>query len=153
MRKKTMRVLLAALSTTLVFSLATACAGDDGGDGGSSSSVSSKKSSSSSKRSSSKKSSSKSSSTPVAPPPEAPPASEPTLEVKKVGLSESKLDLDKYEYYDLSVILNDGDSFRISVNVIPGPVFLGWVLSFGGEVEITSPENVKKLLDELKSKF
>ena len=52
-----------------------------------------------------------------------------------------------------TVILNDGDSFRISVNVIPGPVFLGWVLSFGGEVEITSPENVKKLLDELKSKF
>jgi hypothetical protein len=52
-----------------------------------------------------------------------------------------------------TVILNDGESFRITVNVIPGPVFLGWVLSFGGEVEITSPENVKSLLEDLKASF
>ena len=52
-----------------------------------------------------------------------------------------------------TVILNDGDSFRITVNLIPGPVFLGWVLSFGGEVEIVSTESTKNLLEELKEKF
>ena len=47
-------------------------------------------------------------------------------------------------------ILNDGDSFRITVNVIPGPVFLGWILSFGNEVRILSPESVIRQLDEIK---
>lgn len=51
-----------------------------------------------------------------------------------------------------TVILNDGGSFRITVNVIPGPVFLGWVLSFGGEVEIISPENVKELFSDLNER-
>lgn len=50
-----------------------------------------------------------------------------------------------------TVILNDRESFRVSVNVIPSPVFLGWVLSFGGEIEILSPENVKNKLSELNS--
>ncbi len=57
-----------------------------------------------------------------------------------------------------TVFLNDGESFRATVQVVPSPVFLGWVMSFGGEVEIISPENVKndyeellkKLLDEFK---
>ncbi len=50
-----------------------------------------------------------------------------------------------------TVILNDGDTFRITVNVIPGPVFWGWVLSFGNEVEIISPESTKNLLEEFKN--
>ncbi len=41
-----------------------------------------------------------------------------------------------------TVILNDGETFRITVNVIPSPVFLGWVWSFGKEVEIISPQSV-----------
>ncbi len=47
------------------------------------------------------------------------------------------------------VILNDGETFRTTVNVIPSPVFLGWIMSFGGKVKITSPEHVKKEFDEL----
>ncbi len=50
-----------------------------------------------------------------------------------------------------TVILNDGETFRITVNVIPGPVFWGWVLSFGNEIEIISPENIKNLLEEFKN--
>ena len=46
-----------------------------------------------------------------------------------------------------TVILNDGETFRITVNVIPSPVFLGWVWSFGKEVEIISPQ---KVIDEFK---
>ena len=41
-----------------------------------------------------------------------------------------------------TVILNDGETFRITVNVIPSPIFLGWVWSFGKEVEIISPQSV-----------
>ncbi|MBQ9848566.1 MAG: WYL domain-containing transcriptional regulator [Clostridia bacterium] len=42
-----------------------------------------------------------------------------------------------------TVILKESDErFRIHVNVVPSPVFLGWVLSFGGEVSIVSPESV-----------
>ena len=50
-----------------------------------------------------------------------------------------------------TVILNDGESFRISVNIIPSPVFLGWVLSFGGEIKVLSPEHIRKELDELRN--
>ncbi len=50
-------------------------------------------------------------------------------------------------------ILNDEDRFRISVEVIPSPVFYGWVMSFGGEVEILSPENVKKDYFEILQKI
>ena len=49
-----------------------------------------------------------------------------------------------------TVILCDGDSFRITVNVIPSPVFLGWVLSFGNEVEILSPAEVAESVKALK---
>ena len=51
-----------------------------------------------------------------------------------------------------TVILNDGESFRITVNVIPSPVFLGWVMSFGDEVKILSPESVKQDLANLVKK-
>lgn len=53
-----------------------------------------------------------------------------------------------------TVILNRGDSFRITVNVVPSPVFLGWVISFGNEIKIISPQSVaddlKKLLDNFR---
>ncbi|MBQ9729427.1 MAG: Ig-like domain-containing protein [Clostridia bacterium] len=121
MRKKTIRVLLAALSASLVFSAATACAGSED-DGKSSSSSTNQSSKSSSKKSSSKKSSSKSSSS-IPPAPETPPAAEPSLEVERVGLSDSKLDLDKYEYYDLSVILNDGAN---DLSELPEETVISW---------------------------
>ncbi len=50
-----------------------------------------------------------------------------------------------------TVILNDIDTFRITVNIIPSPVFLGWIWSFGKEVEIISPEYVKEQFRELES--
>ncbi|MBR6562447.1 MAG: WYL domain-containing protein [Clostridia bacterium] len=50
-------------------------------------------------------------------------------------------------------LLKDGeDRFRISATVVPSPVFLGWVLSFGDEVRIVSPESVAQRLEELKNK-
>lgn len=52
-----------------------------------------------------------------------------------------------------TVILNDGDHFIITVSIVPSPVFLGWVLSFGGEVEILSPQEVADQLNELLEKF
>lgn len=52
-----------------------------------------------------------------------------------------------------TVILKDGDRFRITVNVVPSPVFLGWVLSFGGEVRIISPEIVSENLAKLVEAF
>ncbi len=49
------------------------------------------------------------------------------------------------------VILNDGKSFRVHVNVVPSDVFFGWVASFGGDVEIIFPNEVKKKYDSLLS--
>ena len=40
------------------------------------------------------------------------------------------------------VILNDGESFRIHVKVVPGETFYGWVAGFSGRVKILSPENI-----------
>lgn len=56
-----------------------------------------------------------------------------------------------------TVIFNDGETFRASVKVIPSPVFFGWIMSFGGEISISSPESVKedyeKLLNKLLGSF
>ncbi len=49
-----------------------------------------------------------------------------------------------------TVILSHGDRFRIHVNIVESPVFLGWVLSFGGDVEIISPPSLAEKLEELK---
>lgn len=48
-------------------------------------------------------------------------------------------------------ILNDGDGdrFRIHVNVVPSPVFLGWIMGFGSDVEIISPDSVSQKLKNL----
>ena len=49
------------------------------------------------------------------------------------------------------VLMKDGEGrFTISVNVVPGPIFLGWVISFGDDVRIVSPESVAKKIDDLK---
>lgn len=42
------------------------------------------------------------------------------------------------------VIYNDSERFRTTVQVVKSPVFYGWVMSFGGEVEIVGPENIRK---------
>lgn len=47
-------------------------------------------------------------------------------------------------------ILCDGDSFRTYINVVPSPVFLGWVISFGNDMEILSPEHIADELKKLK---
>ena len=53
-----------------------------------------------------------------------------------------------------TVVLKDGDDrFRITVNVVPSPVFLGWLISFGTEVKIVSPEHVADNLKRLLSQF
>lgn len=47
-------------------------------------------------------------------------------------------------------ILNDGEAFRTYINVVPSPVFLGWVISFGDDMEIISPEHIADELKKLK---
>lgn len=39
-------------------------------------------------------------------------------------------------------VLNDGDTFRIHVKIVPGETFYGWVAGFGGRVRIVSPQPV-----------
>ena len=51
---------------------------------------------------------------------------------------------------DVTVIKESEDRFRITVNIAPSPIFLGWVLSFGGEVSIVSPDHVAERLARLK---
>ena len=49
-------------------------------------------------------------------------------------------------------ILKDGDDrFRITVNVAASPIFYGWVISFGGEVNILSPASAADEIDKLLS--
>ncbi len=49
-----------------------------------------------------------------------------------------------------TVILKESDSrFRVHVNVVASPMFLGWVLSFQGEISIVSPENVLRAAEEI----
>ncbi len=53
---------------------------------------------------------------------------------------------------DIAIIKDGSDRFRITVNIVPSPIFLGWVISFGGEVEIVSPEQVKTEMQKLIDK-
>lgn len=47
-------------------------------------------------------------------------------------------------------ILKDGDDrFRITVNVAASPIFFGWVIGFGGEVKIISPESAVDEVERL----
>ncbi len=47
-------------------------------------------------------------------------------------------------------LLKDGDDrFRITVNVAASPIFYGWVISFGGEVKILSPESAASEIEKL----
>ena len=56
---------------------------------------------------------------------------------------------DIYDKFGSKVKLHpeNGDCFTVTVQVNPeDPVFLGWCMSYGNELEIVSPEDVKKLL-------
>jgi len=44
------------------------------------------------------------------------------------------------------------DSFDVTVKVAVSPVFLTWVMNFGGEIKIISPENVIQQQIELAKK-
>lgn len=50
---------------------------------------------------------------------------------------------------DVAMLKDGDDRFRITVTVVPSPVFLGWVISFGGEVRILSPESVANDMEGL----
>lgn len=39
-----------------------------------------------------------------------------------------------------------GDRMTAHVHIVPGPTFFGWVLSFGGEVDIIAPEELRNRL-------
>ena len=51
-------------------------------------------------------------------------------------------------------LLKDGETrVKITVNIVPSPIFLGWVISFGGEVEIISPDSVANEMNALLEKY
>lgn len=50
---------------------------------------------------------------------------------------------------DTVILKESSERFRIHVNVVPSPVFLGWVISFGGEVTIVSPESVAESMKKI----
>lgn len=51
------------------------------------------------------------------------------------------------------VLLKDGsDRFRISVSVAASPIFYGWVIGFGDEVRVISPQSVADTVSEMKNK-
>lgn len=49
-------------------------------------------------------------------------------------------------------VLNDGDSFRIHVKIVPGETFYGWVAGYAGKVRIISPDWVKEQFEETVKK-
>lgn len=51
---------------------------------------------------------------------------------------------------DVAVLKDGAERFRITVNVVPSPIFLGWIISFGDEVRITSPESVARQLKSMR---
>ncbi len=53
---------------------------------------------------------------------------------------------------DVTVLKDGSDRFRISVNIAPSPIFLGWIISFGDEANIVSPKHIVERLEELKTK-
>ena len=75
-------------------------------------------------------------------------------EIERVALSCSNrlanVMLDRFGK-DVTVMKESEDRFRITVNIAPSPIFLGWVLSFGGEVSIVSPDHVAERLARLKN--
>ncbi len=50
-------------------------------------------------------------------------------------------------------VLDDGDSFRIHATIVPSPVFIGWVLGFGGDVKVLSPDHVVQTLKEIQDNY
>ena len=51
-------------------------------------------------------------------------------------------------------ILKDGDDrFRITVTVVLSPLLLGWLISFGNEVKIISPEEAVEEMNRLIKNF
>ena len=49
---------------------------------------------------------------------------------------------------DITIIRHDGH-FEVPVNVMISPMFLSWVVSFGGRMKIVSPGHVKTAMAEL----
>ncbi len=50
---------------------------------------------------------------------------------------------------DNLMFINDGDVFRVTVNVMISKMFLSWVMGFGKKMKIVSPESVKQELLQL----
>lgn len=49
--------------------------------------------------------------------------------------------------------VSDEDSFDVTVKVAVSPVFLTWVMNFGGDIKILSPDHVAKEQVELAKKI
>lgn len=45
---------------------------------------------------------------------------------------------------DITTLVYDENSFKVTVEVSTSPTFFGWIFGFGGKVQILSPESVKE---------
>ena len=45
---------------------------------------------------------------------------------------------------DITTLVYDENSFKVTVEVSASPTFFGWIFGFGGKVQILSPESVKE---------
>ncbi len=46
-------------------------------------------------------------------------------------------------------ISNKGGKMIAHVHIVPGPTFYGWILGFGGELDIIAPEDIRKSLRDI----
>ena len=44
---------------------------------------------------------------------------------------------------DITTLVYDENSFKVTVGVSTSPTFFGWIFGFGGKVQILAPESVK----------
>lgn len=53
---------------------------------------------------------------------------------------------------DITIMKESTERFRITVSIVPSPIFLGWVISFNGDVTIVSPDNIAEEMNRLLKK-
>lgn len=51
-----------------------------------------------------------------------------------------------------TVFLCDEETFRVTVKMTVSPVFLGWIIGFGGKIKILSPDSARAAISELAAK-
>lgn len=45
---------------------------------------------------------------------------------------------------DITTLVYDENSFKVTVEVSASPTFFGWIFGFGGKVQILAPESVEE---------